>query len=131
MNSHAHVERVLWHAKLAGDAAAENEVRRIAEYKRNNKNAMLDCGSASIILNIDGRSSLAKTLISLDLPYLLVIHVSNSRCTGYSVSLKYDVNLIEGVSGQEMWIYQSACDAALPIILQGLGVEGYVKINVT
>ncbi|HCH2593844.1 TPA: hypothetical protein NKS49_004745 [Vibrio parahaemolyticus] len=125
------MKNVLWQAKLAGDGAANAQVKRIAELQKNDRSLSFDCGLASIILKIDGRSSLARTLTSLELPYLFVMNVGSKRGVGYSVSLRYDFNLMEGVSGQEMWIYQSACEAALPIVLQGLGVDGYVDIRVT
>ncbi|WP_274061110.1 hypothetical protein [Vibrio parahaemolyticus] len=125
-----HFEKVLWQAKLAGDIAANQEVERIAKLKKKDGSLSLDSGHASIILKIDGRSGEARKLKSLTLPYLSVMNVSNQRGVKYSLSLRYDLNLVEGVSGQELWIYQAACEAALPIVLKGLNVHGYVAIHV-
>jgi hypothetical protein len=118
---------VLTQARLAGEVAGNAEVNRIAHLMKTGQINFVDCGGAWININIDGRSNLARTLTHLNLDFVSIENARSPRNKGYSVSFRFQLNLTSPVSGQEQWIYLSACEAALPVIESGLNISGYVR----
>ncbi|MDW1798139.1 hypothetical protein [Vibrio sp. Vb2297] len=125
------IVNVLSQARDAGEIAGNAEIRRIANLMDTGQINYADCGGAWINIDIDERSNLAKKLTALNLDFVSIQNARSPRNKGYSVSFRFRFALINPVSGQEQWIYQSAYDAALPIIKSGLNVDGYVRPYIT
>lgn len=121
------IVNVLTQARDAGEIAGNTEISRIANLMNTGKITNADCGGAWINIDIDGRSNLAQTLTNLNLDFVSIENARSPRNKGYLVSFRFRFTLINPVSGKEKWIYQSAYDAALPIIKSGLNVDGYVR----
>ncbi|WP_219600884.1 hypothetical protein, partial [Vibrio parahaemolyticus] len=122
---------VFTRARDVGEMAGNAEISRIANLMNTGRISYPDCGGAWINIDIDGRSSLAKKLTALNLDFVSIENARSPRNKGYSVSFRFRFTLINPVSGQEQWIYQSAYEAALPIIRSGLNVGGYVHPYIT
>ncbi|EGQ9440943.1 hypothetical protein CGT94_18350 [Vibrio metoecus] len=129
--SEEQIVNVLSQAYVAGEMAGNAEIGRIVNLMNTGQIGYIDCGGAWINIDIDGRSNLAKKLTTLNLDFVSIENARSSRNKGYSVSFRFRFTLINPVSGQEKWIYQSAYEAALPIIKSGLNVDGYVRPYIT
>lgn len=107
-------------AKLAGLQAANEKYLELKQKAIPGK-LIDECGVASIILRVDGRSKLGKFLSSLEENPINNLDVTKSTYfRGYIFS-------ILGISPfQERSVCVAAQETALQIIKENLGVEGYV-----
>lgn len=114
---------ILEAAHSAGSSASSQCIERLSNDIKNGR--IYGLGRASILIEIDGRSKLAKSLMKIDLPYMKFDR--DSRRGYYSLNFKFNRELKDQVTGQEDGIDDAGYRAALPILEQGLSIKGYVN----
>ncbi|WP_318514210.1 hypothetical protein [Photobacterium leiognathi] len=113
---------ILEAAHDAGSCAASQCIERLSSEIKKGRTCGL--GRASILLEIDGRSKLAKSLMKMDFPYMKFHR--DSRRGYYSLKFKYNHELKNQITGQEDEIDDAGYRAALPILEQEFNIKGYV-----
>ncbi|BDR33555.1 hypothetical protein PDY_06030 [Photobacterium damselae subsp. damselae] len=118
----AEIISILEAAHNAGSSAASQYIEQLSNEIKNG--SIYGLGRASIVLDIDGRSKLAKCLMKIDLPYMKFGKNSSGY---YSLKFKFNRELKDQITGQEDGIDDAGYRAALPILEQRFSIKGYVN----
>ena len=115
------VLKALQGAAEAGGTAGRTRFAKLVQHTGEGDSVRDNCGGATIHLRVDGRSALGRVLRQLmrDGPPWLI--VTRERGRGYCVGFHY------GFVCRERSPMVAAAHAALEVIQQELGVEGWVQ----
>jgi hypothetical protein len=88
---------------------------------------MLDvCGGAILYLTVDGRSKAGKLLASYSHPEFRI----DKGPEGFNVHIAYDFKVVPPANAQDMYLWVAAENAALEVIRNRTGLDGYVRTYV-
>ncbi len=104
---------VLKAAKEAGTNAGNKRISDLASNAISNGKLLEECGNSTLHLDLDGRTSLGKLLVSLE---ERDFSISKHHAGGFRVHFRYDLDVIPPVNGQEYSIEYEADKAAAKVI---------------
>ncbi|GEM_PF-3320769 len=113
-------------ARAAGAVAGNNRIKELSKLKVPEGKILESFGGSSLHLHVDGRTRLGKLLASLDEPGFSVL---TDYGGGFSAHIRYDLNYIPPVSGQEFSIDHDADTAAAKVLEEILGVPVYARAH--
>jgi hypothetical protein len=113
--------RIIEKAKLAGQKAAKERYEYLRNHSDSSKPLIDMCGGALLILKVDGRSKLGKFM-----NHLIKEPLDNLSINTYSAG-RYDLSIKDMAIYQERSVCEAAEKAALSVIEEAIGIEGYIS----
>lgn len=109
-------------ASIAGTEAGNAQILKLAS-QPNPRGKLLDaCGGSILHLDVDGRSRMAKLLMEIGEPD---VSVHKAHGGGFTIRLRYVLQIVPPVNGQEQSIDYEADKAAAKVIEERLRIKAF------